>query len=176
MKQRQMRADKGQARKPQAQKRTHNWQVLLTDDENAVIDNYLKKEGIDKAFFMRKAMLKAVPKSFRILDLGKTPGEPQEAPLSPDPAPVVASSIEVETPEQPANPPITVASPIIVAEQAPELPVNASISEKQAPAPTKPKKATKGPSWLPPIPLKPKSKEELAAEMAATKKLLGIED
>lgn len=101
MEQRQERADKGQPRKPQAHKRKHNWQVLLSDDEHAIVKNYLEKEGIDKAFFMRRAMLKAVPKSFRTLDLRTLPGEPQE---TPDPAPVVASSTHAKTPEQPVKP------------------------------------------------------------------------
>jgi hypothetical protein len=173
MEKRQERADKGQPRKPDGNKRKHNWQVLLTDDENAIIDNYLKKEGIDKAFFMRRAMLKAVPRTFRILDQRTLPGEPLEVPPTPDPAPVVASS----TPRQPVDPPITVVSPIIVAQKAPELPVNAPISEKQAPEPTKPKKAPKPPKSLPfmHVRLSKEQKDAADAAQAAGLKELGLD-
>ncbi len=86
MTQKRERADKGQPRKPLGQKRKHNWQVLLNDDEDAIVENYLQKEGIDKAFFMRKAMLRAVPKSFRTLDLRT---------VSIDPQPTVITSLEM---------------------------------------------------------------------------------
>jgi hypothetical protein len=127
MKQRQERADKGQPRKPAGQKRTHNWQVLLNDDENAIIENYLEKGGIDKAFFMRRAMLRSVPKSFRTLL-----GEPLEAPPAADPAP--------------------------------ELPVNASISENQAPPTPEPQKRPRLLKLLPDDYLKPKEQQTPAPE------------
>lgn len=169
MKQRQVRADKGQTRKPQAQKRTHNWQVLLNDDEHVIIENYLQKEEIDKAFFMRKAMLRAVPKSFRTLDLRTVSTDSQqEVPITPEQAPEApkheTKTLEVET----------------APETAPETPKTTPNEQSLQSNPEKATKAPKTPkskSVFPPsYTIRVKSDEEREKELAAGRKALGIED
>jgi hypothetical protein len=138
-------------------------QVKVTKKEWDLLDEYCQANGIERADYLRKSI-------FSRINTWWAKNQPVH-----DPAPVVASSTHAETPEQPADPPMPVASPIIVAEKAPELPVKPQNEENQAPAPPKPKKAPKPPKSLPFTHFKPRSPEELTAEYAAGLKELGLD-
>jgi hypothetical protein len=121
----------GRPKKDPSRLLSETLQVKVTKKEWDLLDDYCQAQGIEKADYLRKSI-------FSRIHTWSAKNQP-----APNPAPVLASSSHAETPKRPADPPITIASPVIVAEQAPELPVNPSIPENQAQPTEEPEKRPK---------------------------------
>jgi hypothetical protein len=140
----------GRPKKDPSRLLSETLQVKVTKKEWDLLDDYCHAQGIEKADYLRKSI-------FSRIHTWSTKNQP-----APDPAPLVASSTYVQTPEQPVDPPITVAAMVIAPEKAPELPVNPLNQESQAPVAPEPKKRLK--QFEPPAYARPKEPQTPASE------------